>query len=88
MSLKTKSTTTRWVVIATDRTGQRGFFTSQVWWKGDRRVAKDIRFAMVLSSKEQAQRMVDQWASTQVTNIEYVPITIRVNLKKGGRNNG
>lgn len=88
MSLKTHANITRWVIIATDATGQRGFFTSHVWWKGERRVANDIRFAMLLATKEQAQHVVKQWSSTQIHGIEYVPVNMHINLKKGGKSHG
>lgn len=88
MSLKTYSSTTLWVIIATDHTGQRGFFTHSLWWKGNRRVSKNIRFAMTFPTKEQAQHMVDQWIGTQVNGVEYKPVTIRTNMKKGGSNSG
>lgn len=88
MSLKTHANITRWVIIATDQTGQRGFFTHYVWWRGDKRVAKDIQFAMTFQSKEQAQRAVRQWISTQVHGVEYVPVNVHINLKKEGKCNG
>lgn len=88
MSLKTYNNTTRWAIIATDHTGQRGFFTSYMWWKGDKRVAENINFAMLFHSKEQAQQVVNRWINTQVHGIEYVPVTLSIKLKKGGKRNG
>lgn len=51
-------------------------------------MANDIRFAMLLATKEQAQHVVKQWASTQIHSIEYVPVNMHLNLKKGGKRNG
>lgn len=85
MSLKTRATMKRWCIIATDQSGQRGYFSYMTFWTDKTCTSKDIRFARMFPSKKAAEYAVTRWAKTLLTDIEYLPVTFHIRLNNTRR---
>lgn len=87
MGLMTHTTYKRWVVIATDPSGHRGYFTPMMFWSGNKCTSKDIRFAQTYKSHKAAEKALGDWAGTMLTDIEYLTVTHHIRLNNRGRRN-
>ena len=85
MSLQTHTTYRRWVIIATDPSGQRGYYTHMAHWHGDHCTSSNIRLADLFPSKKSAQYAVERWAKVVLTDIEYLPVTVHMKLNNTRR---